>query len=235
MERKIYLKQEALKFGVGSTAKEAITDNYYEVVEVDEDQVSIQLLDFNDQPLGKASILPREKLKEFIFCPDYFKDKKGSKELTIEKHVKSGDKHFEKKELFNAEFEYNRALSVDDKHLRANLGKGKTLYARGDKEEARKIFNKISNTETLYDSENKHIFNEFGIELRKKKMFEEAISNYRKAISIDPNDEILYYNLGRAYFEQGDREKAADQLKSALTIKPDFSDAQEFLSKIRPQ
>jgi tetratricopeptide (TPR) repeat protein len=66
-------------------------------------------------------------------------------------------------------------------------------------------------------------------------MFEEAISNYRKAISIDPNDEILYYNLGRAYFEQGDREKAVVQLKSALTKKPDFSDAQEFLSKIQPQ
>lgn len=235
MERKIYLKQEALKLGVGSTAREATTDNYYEVVEVDEDQVSIQLLDFNDQPLGKASILPRKKLKELVFCPGYFKDKKGSKELAIEKHVKSGDKHFEKREFFSAEFEYNKVLSVDDHHLRANLGKGKALYDRGDKEEARKIFNKLSNTETLYDSENKHIFNELGIELRKKKMFEEAISNYRKAISIDPNDEILYYNLGRAYFEQGDREKAADQLKSALTKKPDFSDAQEFLSKIQPQ
>jgi len=235
MGRKIYLKQEAIKLGVGSTAREATTDNYYEVAEVDEDQVSIQLLDFNDKPLGKASIFPREKLKEFIFCPDYFKDKKGSKELAIEKHVESGDKHFEKREFFSAEFEYNKVLSVDDNHLKANLGKGKTLYARGDKEEARKIFNKLSNTETLYDSENKYIFNEFGIELRKKKMFEEAISNYHKAISIDPNDEILYYNLGRAYFEQGDREKAVDQLKSALTKKPDFSDAQEFLSKIQPQ
>jgi tetratricopeptide (TPR) repeat protein len=232
MGEKIYLRQEEIKLGCGSTSKTTTTENYYQVVEVDENNVEIQLLDFSDKPIGKPSVIPKEELEGYVFCPDYFKNKKGSKELTIEKHVRFGDRHFEKKEFFSAEYEYNRALSLDENHLKANLGKGKTLYARGEKEEARKVFSKLSKLDALFEAENKHVFNEFGIELRKKRMFEEAISNYLKAISIDSNDEVLYYNLGRAYYETGEYEKAVEQLKLAQSIKPDFKEAQEFLSKI---
>jgi tetratricopeptide (TPR) repeat protein len=232
MEKKIYLKQEEMKLGVGSTARVTTTEDYYEVIEVDENHVEIQLLDFVDKPLGKPSVIPKEKLKEFIFCPDYFKDKKSTKDLIAEKHVQMGDRHFEKKEFLSADYEYGKALSVKDDHLKANIGKGKTLFAMGKKEEARKVFSKMSRLESLFEKENKHIFNEFGIELRKKGMFEEATVNYLKALSVDSGDEILYYNLGRVYYEQGDREKAMEQLKQALKIKVDFEEAQEFLSKI---
>jgi len=234
MEGKIYLKQEEIKLGCGSTAKSTVADNYYQVIEVDEDHVEIHLLDFSDQPVGKGSIIHKGRLKEYIPCPDYFKNKKKPGELLIEKHIQSGDQHFEKREFFSAEYEYDRALSMNQNHLKANLGKGKTLFARGEKEAAKKVFSKLSKLDTLYDNENKHIFNEFGIELRKKKMFQEAISNYLKAISIDPKDEILYYNLGRAHYEEGKREEAIDHLNQALTLKPDFHEALEFLSKIRP-
>jgi len=232
MEKRIYLKQEEIKLGAGSTAKATTVENYYQVARRDEDHVEIQLLDFKDEPLGGPSVIPKEKLKDYIYCPDYFEKKKSSKEVLIEKHVRSGDEHFQKKEYFSAEYEYNQVLSVDEDHLKANLGKGKTLYARGDKEEAKKIFSKISNLENLFDVENKHIFNEFGIELRKRGLFEEAIMNYLKAIHIDPKDEVLYYNLGRSYYEQGDYRKAVDQLKLALKIKPEFKEAQDFFLKI---
>ncbi len=233
MEGKIYLKQEEIKLGCGSTAKTTVADNYYQVIRVDEDQVEIHLLDFADQPVGKGRVIHKDGLKDFTPCPDYFKNKKKPKELLIEKHIRSGDHHFEKREFFSAEHEYNQALSMDGDHLKANLGKGKTLFARGEKEAAKKVFSRLSKLDTLYDQENKHIFNEFGIELRKK-MFQEAISNYLKAISIDPKDEVLYYNLGRVHYEEGKYVEAVDQLKHALTIKPDFQEAQEFLSKIQP-
>jgi Flp pilus assembly protein TadD len=234
MEKKIYLKQEEMKLGVGSTARVTTTEDYYEVVEVDENSVKIQLLDFRDQPLGKASVIPKKRLKEFIYCPDYFKDKNSTKELVADKHVQSGDRHFEKKEFLSADYEYSKALGAKEDHLRANMGKGKTLFALGRKEQARRIFSKISHLGSLFQKENKHIFNEFGIELRKKGMLEEATSNYLKALSVDPEDEVLYYNLGRVYYEQGDPEKAKDQLQRALKIKANFEEAQEFLSRIRP-
>jgi len=233
MERKIYLKHEEIRVGVGSTSRSMTTENYFQVSEIDEDHAEIQLLDFTGQPLGKASVIPKETLKEYIYCPDYFNNKKGPKESAIERHVQFGDRHFDRKEFLSAEFEYDKALGFDDHHLRANLGKGKSLFARGRKEEGRKVFAKLSSIQTLFDKQNKHIFNEFGIELRKKGMFEEAIINYQKAISMDPNDEALRYNLGRAYYEKGSLDQAIEQLKSALTLRPDFKEAQEFLSKVQ--
>lgn len=232
-EKKIYLKQNEIALGCGSTAKTTVVDNYYQVIEIDEDSVEIHLLDFSDQPVGKGEILSKKELDKYIPCPDYFKNKKKPREILIEKHVQSGDQHFEKREFFSAEYEYNRALSMDPNHLKANLGKGKTLFVRGEKEAAKKIFSKLSDLDALYHKENKHIFNEFGIELRKKKMFQEAIANYLKAISIDPEDEVLYYNLGRAYYEDGRHEEAMDYLNHALAIQPDFREAQEFLSAIK--
>jgi tetratricopeptide (TPR) repeat protein len=235
MERKIYFKQEEIKLGCSSTAKATTVENYYQVVEIDEKNVQVQLLDLNDHPFGEVRLIEKEELKEYTSCPDYFKNKKSLKEQMVEKYIEHGDRHYENREFYSAEYEYNQALSLNDRHLKANLGKGKTLYAKGEKEEAHKVFNKLSNLDALYEVDNKHIFNEFGIELRKGGMFEEALSNYLKAISIDPSDEVLYYNLGRVYYEKKEHEKAIEQLTLALSLKPDFKEAQEFLSKIQYQ
>ncbi len=236
MERKVYLKQESIKLGVGSTAKAQIVEDYYEVVEIDPTRVEVRLLDIDDRPMGKASIMSKDELKDYIYCPDYFNKERrsqGLKELIVEKRVQLGDRYFGAKKFFSAESQYNKALALDENSLRAKLGKGKTLYARGEKKEAQKVFSSLSNDQALFDDQNKHIFNEFGIELRKKGMFEEAISNYLKAISIDPEDEVLYYNLGRTYYEQGKQKEAIEQLKIALVKRPNFRDAKEFLSKIQ--
>jgi len=198
VERMIYLKQERIKVGVGSTAKAQMVEDYYEVVEIDPNHVEVRLLDIDDHPVGKASIITREELKDYIYCPDYFnKERKsqGLKELIVEKRVQLGDRYFGAKKFFSAESQYNKALALDENSLRAKLGKGKTLYARGEKKEAEEVFSSLSNNQALFDNENKHIFNEFGIELRKKRMFEEAISNYLKTNSIGPDDQVLYYNL----------------------------------------
>ena len=235
MERKIYFKQEEIKLGCSSTAKATTVENYYQVVEIDEKNVQVQLLDLNDHPFGEVRLIEKEELKEYTSCPDYFKNKKSLKEQMVEKYIEHGDRHYGNREFYSAEYEYNQALSLNDRHLKANLGKGKTLYAKGEKEEAQKVFNKLSNLDALYEVDNKHIFNEFGIELRKGGMFEEALSNYLKAISIDPSDEVLYYNLGRVYYEKKEHEKAIEQLTLALSLKPDFKEAQEFLSKIQSQ
>jgi tetratricopeptide (TPR) repeat protein len=236
VERKIYLKQESIRVGVGSTAKVQVVEDYYEVVDIDAARVEVRLLDIDDRPVGKASIITKEELKDYTYCPDYFNKKKEPhelKELIAEKHVQLGDRYFDQKRYFTAENQYNKALALDEKNLRAHLGKGKTLFARGEKKQAQKILATLSDNKALFDRENKHIFNEVGIQLRKKGMFEEAISNYLKAISIDANDEVLYYNLGRTYYEQGKQKEAVEQLEIALKKRPNFRDAKEFLSKIQ--
>ena len=233
-EKKIVLKQETIKLGFGSTARTTVIENYYQVDETeDQGRVTLRLLNINDEPFGESEMITRERLdQEYTACPDYFRSKKNPQEAIAEKHVQNGEAHYEKREFHSAESEFNKALSLNRDHLRANLGKGKTLFARGEKEEAQKVFEHLGQIENLYETENKHIFNEFGIELRKRKLLEEAIANYAKAIAIDPEDAVIFYNLGRAYYEQGEEMQAAVQLQKALTLRPDFQEAREFIRSL---
>jgi tetratricopeptide (TPR) repeat protein len=232
MDRKIYLKKKKVSLGCGSTAKATVIEDYYQVTEVDEARVEIQLLNMDDHPFGSASIISRESLKDYVCCPDYFKERKDARQQAVEKHVRLGHAHYENKEFYSAEHEYDQALFIDPNHLRANLGKGKTLNARGEKTLARKAFSELSQMEALFAAENKHTFNELGIELRKEGLFEDALSNYRKALSIDSGDEVLHYNMGRVHYELGNRSEAIEELQKALSLKPDFCKAQEFLGMI---
>ncbi len=231
-ERKIYLKHETIKVGFGSTGKITRLENYFEVTEVGEDRVKLFLLDIEDQPIGQPMVIPKEKLKEYIYCPDYFQHKKKPSNLVADMHVQRGDEHFAQAKLLSAEYEYRQALKVKANHLRGNLGMGQTLFALGEKEKAREYFVKLSSLEELFDKDNKHIFNEVGIALRKRGLVQEAVANYAKAIAIDPKDWVLYYNLARAHYEIGEKAKALKQLKVALQIKPDFTEAENLLKSI---
>jgi tetratricopeptide (TPR) repeat protein len=202
--RKIFSQTKKIKVGIGGTAKVTEITDYYETSGTEENEVSLRLLNIDDQPMGSPIIIPREEFfRDYTYRPKYLEQKKVLKEARVEGHVRTGDIHLQKNELFSAEFEYAKALNLNENHLRANLGKGKTLFAMGKKEEAEKVFSCLSQLDSLYEKENKHIFNEVGIELRRKEMYGEAIRNYRKALSIDPEDEVLYFNLARAFFEQG--------------------------------
>jgi len=233
-ERHIYLKRETIKLGFGSTSRDTVIENYFQVEEAaEENMFSLRLLNISDQPFGESTLITREELaQEYTPCPEYFKNKKDPKAQLAEKHVELGEAHYENRQFFSAEREFNKALDLNEKDLKANLGKGKSLYARGEKKEAKEIFNQISQMDDLYEKENKHIFNEFGIELRKRNLHDEAVSNYVKALAIDPEDPILYYNLGRVYYEKKDREESIEQLTKALALKEDFQEAREFFDTL---
>lgn len=232
-QKKIYSQSKKIKVGVGVTARTTEITNYFQAIESGEETINFQLLDLEDRPIGAPIPVSREEIaKDYAFHPEYFERKKKLKAAKIEGFVRAGDDHFQKSEYFSAEFEYGQALALNENHLRANLGKGKALSAMGEEEGSKKYFSRLSRIEALYEKENKHIFNELGIELRRKGMFAEAMINYRKAISIDPEDEVLYFNLARACFEMGGHERATEYLKTALRLKPDFTEASEWLAVI---
>ncbi|MGK7345089.1 MAG: tetratricopeptide repeat protein [Candidatus Nitrospinota bacterium M3_3B_026] len=156
-------------------------------------------------------------------------DKKKEK---AENKVNEGERHLNKKEYYAAAFEFGQAVKMDGKNLKAHLGKGKAHLSLGEVDKARESFEKLSEIDSLYDKENKHLFNEYGIELRKGHMYDMAIENYDKAVSIDPDDEALYFNMGRAYHEKGDDAKAKKSLEKALSLKPDFKEARMLYDAI---
>jgi len=103
---------------------------------------------------------------------------------------------------------------------------------RGDAAKAADIFERVVGLDAAFAPEHKHLFNEFGINLRKSKLLDQAVDYYARALEITQNDENLYYNIGRAYFERGDVAEAIKNLRKALEIYPDFAEAKQFLDYI---
>jgi tetratricopeptide (TPR) repeat protein len=57
-----------------------------------------------------------------------------------------------------------------------------------------------------------------------------AIAEYKLAISLDPEQERFYYNMGLAYYRLVLYKQAADAYWEAISKKPDFSEAWYNLS-----
>jgi tetratricopeptide (TPR) repeat protein len=235
----IYFERKIMTAGVGATVQEKTDDLHYFVRELPDSTIRLELLKGTTSTGMQLDVITKEEFaKRFRSCSEHDcplreKTPEEKKKLKHNEIVKTADEHLKKKEYNSAEFEYGRAIKLDEDSVRANYGMGKVYVETGRIEEAKQIFKKLSQTEALFEEENKHLFNEFGIDLRKQGMYDEAIVNYEKAVSIAPKDETLYYNLGRAYKEKGDYKTAYEKVKKALEIKPDFKEAQEYLEFLR--
>ena len=71
-------------------------------------------------------------------------------------------------------------------------------------------------------------YNDAGMQSRSEKLYDEAINHYSRAILVSPEDENLYYNIGRAHFEAGHPDKAEECLSKAMQINPDFKAGETF-------
>ncbi|HKI80451.1 MAG TPA: tetratricopeptide repeat protein, partial [Pseudodesulfovibrio sp.] len=80
------------------------------------------------------------------------------------------------------------------------------------------------------DKDDISLFNKLGIALRGQGKWREAIDNYTTALRISPKDEGLYYNMGMAYYDGGDKRRAGHCFMKALEHNPDFYKASETVS-----
>ena len=65
-----------------------------------------------------------------------------------------------------------------------------------------------------------------------EKAFKKAIEAYKKAIDQNPQDDVAFFNMGRAYNKLNEDQEAAKALKQAVKLKPDDSDYQTELGAI---
>jgi len=65
-------------------------------------------------------------------------------------------------------------------------------------------------------------YNTSGIEYRRQGRFLEALNEFKKALSLQPDDEGLYYNIARVHFERNEWKEAFAAIQEALKINPGF-------------
>jgi tetratricopeptide (TPR) repeat protein len=84
-----------------------------------------------------------------------------------------------------------------------------------------------------FESEHKHLFNEFGIQLRVSGMYAEALAFYTRAQELSPDDENLLYNMARAAHGLGDRKTTLTLLEHCLAINPEHGECQHFVNFLK--
>jgi predicted Zn-dependent protease len=51
------------------------------------------------------------------------------------------------------------------------------------------------------------------------------IEPLKKILAMDPNDDVAWFGLGKAYMDDGNFEEAAKALRQCVTVKPNYSAA----------
>jgi tetratricopeptide (TPR) repeat protein len=65
-------------------------------------------------------------------------------------------------------------------------------------------------------------YSNLGQILTKQERYDEALSNFLKAIQLNPNFVVARYNLGILYMKQGETNKAIEQYRKAVQVDPNF-------------
>ena len=127
-------------------------------------------------------------------------------------HYNVGTSFQAKKDWFQAEKAYRRALELDPNHKEATLA----LKALTDDRKETQI-------SEAFDK---------AIALQQQGLLAEAIAIYLKVAEDKPTDDTLFYNLGTVYQGNGEFDKAKESFIRAATLKPEdqtYKDALAFI------
>lgn len=228
----VFSIEKTMKIGTGTTARRVNQQVYFFAQQVDDNLIYLQGLNHENVPFGpKTEITKDQLLQDYLPEPSRYKEVM-SKIREIQKAVARGEKFRKRGETFTAEFEFSKALQLDEQNVRANFGIGMCYMQRGEEDKAREVFDRIIQIDAAFEDEHKHLFNEYGIELRKKKMYAEAVDYYQRALELSSDDENLFYNLARAEFESENYKSSLDAVLKCLTLDPDHPEGQKLKAYI---
>ncbi len=230
MIESVFSIERSGKIGTGTTARRVKQTALYYAKEVEGDMVDIQLLNNKNVPFGPVEQITKDELLvDYVPMPQLYKEVLSNLR-DVQKSLARGDKFRKRGESFTAEYEYANALNLDEQNVRANFGIGLCLLERDEEEKAKEVFDRIVKIDSAFEDDHKHLFNEYGIALRKKNLTDQAVDYYVRALELTQDDENLWYNLGRVQF---DREEWADCAKSAtecLALNPEHPEEKKMLA-----
>ncbi len=200
---------------------------YWFAAECGPDMVSLNRLDRHFMPTGQQCLVERE-----TFFRDYsLEPELGYRYVT--QRVLRGDWYRKQDMDVEAKIEYQMVLRIDEENIRANFGLGLAYLSLNQLDKGRYVFSRLVEMDESFEEAHKHLFNEFGIALRKKNLFDEAMRYYGRAAELSPRDENIYLNMARAMFEKGDLESAFAHLRKTFEINPEVEEAKAFLAFLR--
>lgn len=229
----VFSIERMAKIGTGTTARRVKQTALYYARQIDDDTIELQGLNNKHVPFGSTEQITKEELlADYLPMPQLYKEVMSNL-AAIRKSVARGDKFRKRGETFTAEYEYANALNLDEQNVRANFGIGLCLMARDEVDRAKKVFDRIIKIDSAFEDEHKHLFNEYGIALRKKNLTGQAVDYYKRALELSENDENLWYNLARAQYEREDFEKCVEAVTQCLKLNPEHEEGRQMLEYLK--
>lgn len=222
------------KIGAGTTKQKNVQTMFVYAEEQASGMYSLRYLNDNFVPVGKAWSVEHEALlADFTPEPDLYMNKVRPAVRELTKTIAKAERLREKGQTYSAEYEFKQALRIDETNIRATFGFGLTYLDRGETDKADLVFRRLVDLQAGFDIEHKHLFNEFGIRLRKAGLYDQALQFYSRAEEYCTKDENLLYNFARALVGEGRAGEAIERLEQALAMRPDFPEAKKFLAWVR--
>lgn len=232
----VFSTQSVAKVGTGTTQRRTIQKTYWSGEELEDGRVEVQPLNRNYIPSGPKRAIERDNfLTQYNPEPEFYMSTVFPAIKQVDEAVTRGEKHRERGAVYSAEFEFKQAQAVDEENVRANFGLGLTYLDRGDQVKANDIFERIVDLEAAFEEEHKHLFNDFGINMRKNKMFDQALQYYLRAEELVTDDEHLFHNIARCYYEKGDVEGCKKYLFKSLKVNPNLKESKMFWAFLKSQ
>jgi tetratricopeptide (TPR) repeat protein len=230
----VFSTQNLSAVGTGTTKRKTIQKTYWYVKELESGEIEVQPLNVNYIPSGPKKLISKDEfLEKFLPEPEFYTYTVYPKLRELNTTLARADRFRTRGETFSAEFEYSNALKVDEENIRGNFGLGLTYLERGESSKANDIFERLVKLDAAFEAQHKHLFNDFGINLRKNKMYDQAVEYYSRALELSHRDENLHYNIARAFYEKGQMDKTVRHLDLALQINPDLPEAVQFMDFLK--
>ncbi|MHC1788460.1 tetratricopeptide repeat protein [Solidesulfovibrio sp.] len=225
----IYSLVKVAATGHGATARTYEQQTWWFVRRSEDDEYIIQALNANSIPSGPLTIITKgDFIRNYRPEPGYYEKRCLPFIESLKKKLAQADKHLAADDFDGAEKEFCKALLLDEKNPKANIELGKIHLQKGDGRKLAAAMHRILSNDAIFQEQERHLFNEFGISLRKEKHFTEAIAFYGKALERNATDEHLHFNIARALAESGNPGAARSHLETALALRPDFEAARRF-------
>ncbi|MDC0336559.1 tetratricopeptide repeat protein, partial [Pseudodesulfovibrio sp.] len=191
--RCVFSSSKTVKMGMGANTRKHESLTYWFVEQVGDERFAIRRINHKNVPSGETTVIELHRLINH-FKPQlaYYEDRVLPAMEDLEDILDQGDDFREDGQLYSAEMEYDRALTIEEKNVRALFGLGLVYSSRKEMERTRELLAELVKVKAAFDGKNQYLFNEFGIALRKNELFTESAVYYRRGLDFVTNDENLY-------------------------------------------
>jgi tetratricopeptide (TPR) repeat protein len=232
----VYSHSTRYEYKVGERGSRYRHGTFWFVRKRSEDLFEVRPLNANHVPSGVCTLVSREDFLRF-YTPElgYYQENTLPCMEALQKKVRMGRRYFNMGQLDRAEQEFCEAVLMQRDSVDGNMGLSEVYAEQQEFTKLRTVLDKLLNIDDTFREEQRHRFNEFGMNLRKQGCFDDAIRFYTKALEVNADDENLHFNIARAYHGRDDCEQCRKHLDRALELNPDMTEALAFTRSLNAE